>query len=86
MMYEKPTSWLGMTYKHDLERNFTQFIWEDNFPVLYVAWDVGQPAVPTNELGCVTVSKSGLWSVEVQGHLCDFCKYGIFQTSESSSL
>ena len=63
MMYEKSTAWLGMTYKHDLERNFTQFFWEDNFPIVYVAWDVGQPAVPSNEMGCVVVSKSGLWSV-----------------------
>lgn len=66
MMYEQPTSWLGMTYKHDLERNFTEFIWEDNFPILYVAWDEHQPSIPANELGCVTVSKSGLWSVEEQ--------------------
>ena len=60
--YSKTASYLpksedSISFFKNTTTGMTTFFWNDNFPVLYSYWDDGQPGTPTNEVGCVIISK-----------------------------
>jgi len=55
--------WLGMTFLTDPASGTTEFLWNDNFPVISTFWGNGQPTASNSESGCVQFDKNGTWAV-----------------------